>query len=165
MWRELLELKSFREGQAQTALQRRRSELALAQAALDTAMKRLQSHRERAVEHERGLYAGLLRRLVRLRDIEEVQQAVAALRQAEQRLELEQEQAQGRQNDALTAARTAHDLHRQAERAKEKFVQLATLHHAELLRDAERAEDLEMEEVASLRRDREDWDPVEEPLP
>ncbi len=157
MWRELLELKDFRERQALTALQRRRSELAQAQAALERALARLQQHRDLARTHERSLYDGLMHRTVRLRDIEDVQQSVASLRQAEQRLQLESEQAEGSRGQAQQATRVALDVHRESERVKEKFVQLASLHHAELLREAERTEDLEMEEMASLRRDREDW--------
>lgn len=162
MWRELLELKDFRERQAQTALQRRRSELALAQAALERALARLQQHRELARTHERSLYDGLMRRTVRLRDIEDVQHSVAALRLAEQRLQLDSVQAEGSRGQAQQATREALARHRRSERAKEKFVQLASLHHAELLREAERAEDLEMEEVAALRRDREDWGAAED---
>lgn len=111
MWRELLELKDFRERQALTALQRGRSELAQAQAALERALARLQQHRELARTHERSLYDGLMRRTVRLRDIEDVQQSVSALRQAEQRLQLESEQAEGSRGQAQQATRVALDVH------------------------------------------------------
>ena len=44
----------------------------------------------------------------------------------------------------------------------EKFVELAQVHLAEHLRELERNEDSDMEEAASVARDRDDWTQHEE---
>lgn len=158
MWAALQSLKAFRARQAQLALQARRSELAAARRAHEAATQALQAHRRLAEEHERTLYAELLRRLVRLRDLEDVQQAVAQARRTEDQLATRAQQAADAERERGRQAAAALDVHRSAERAQEKFDQLARLHHAEAALAAERAEDLEFEEVATLCREREDWD-------
>lgn len=162
MWRELQQLKAFRERRAQLALLARRHELAAARREHQAAEQALQAHRRLADEHERTLYAELLRRQVRLRDIEQVQLSVAQLRRTETTLADRAQQAAGVQQQREQQAGAAQAEHRAAERVREKFDQLALLHDAETARAAERAEDLEFEEVASLRRDREDWDHADE---
>ena len=57
----------------------------------------------------------------------------------------------------LEALAERREAHRNATRMVEKFVQLASLHAADELRELERKEDLEMEEAASVARDRDDW--------
>jgi|JI10StandDraft_1071094.scaffolds.fasta_scaffold473198_2 type III secretion protein O len=165
MWRELEHLKAFRERQARTALQARRAELVLARRAAEAAALAVSTHRSEAQQREQALYTELLARVVRLRDIEDVQHAVAALKQREQALVGEHQAAQ---RSELQIEQQAHDAqlqHRGAERVLEKFVQLARIHFDEAAREAERLEDLELEEVASLRRDREDWDRTDEACP
>jgi type III secretion protein O len=162
MWNELLQLKTFREQKAQTALMRRRLELATAVAALQAAVVKLDQHRRDALQQERVLYSELMQRLVQLRDIEGVQQAVAIMRSIEQQLDAERSQADQLRDSAEQLARTAQAEHQQADRVKEKFVQLVNVHASEVAHAAQRAEDTEMDEVASLRRDREDWDSTAE---
>lgn len=162
MWRELEQLKSFRERQARAALQARRTELALARRAAEAAAQAVVAHRLEAQQRERLLYDDLLARVVRLRDIEQVQSAVAQLKQREQALVGEQQAAQRSEQQREHQTQDAQAQHRGAERVLEKFVQLARIHFDEAAREAERQEDLELEEVASLRRDREDWDRTDE---
>lgn len=162
MWRELEQLKAFRERQARSALQARRTELALARRAAESASQAVTAHRMQAQQRERVLYDDLLARVVHLRDIEQVQQAVAQLKQQELALVGQQQQAQRSEQQHEQQAQDAQAQHRGAERVLEKFVQLARLHFDEAAREAERQEDLELEEVASLRRDREDWDRSDE---
>ena len=162
MWRELEQLKSFRERQARSALQMRRTELALARRAAESASEAVSAHRIQAQQRERVLYDELLARVVRLRDIEAVQQAVAHLKQRELALVGEQQAAQRSEQQREQQAQDAQAQHRGAERVLEKFVQLARIHFDEAAREAERQEDLELEEVASLRRDRDDWDQTDE---
>ena len=59
------------------------------------------------------------------------------------------------ENQKLDKVRAAH---KEASRQKSKFVDLSHNHTNELAREAERKEDLELEEVANIKRDREDWD-------
>jgi type III secretion protein O len=158
MWLALQKLKNFREQQAQTLLLARRAELAAARRAREAAERALQAHRRLADEHERTLYAELMRRQVKLRDIEEVQQAVAQLRRTEQALATHEEEAAGVERQRKDHEAQAHAAHRAAGRVKEKFDQLVNQHVDAEAREAERSEDLELEEAASLRRDSDEWD-------
>jgi type III secretion protein O len=51
---------------------------------------------------------------------------------------------------------------RDASTAREKFVELARNFHWLAAREQERKEELELEELASVRREREDWDDRDE---
>jgi hypothetical protein len=165
MWQALLDLKTFRERQAQMALLARRSEQAAAHRARLAADDALQAHRRLADQHERALYADLLRKRVRLRDIEQVQQAVAQLRRTEQGLLQRQDEASALERQRAEASTHAQQQHRGAERVKEKFDQLARQHADAALLAAERHEDLELEEAAAQRRERDDWDRSDETPP
>lgn len=162
MWRELQELKAFREGQARTTLQARRGELALARRAHELAAQAVDEHRREARARERTLFDALLARVVRLRDIEDVQHELAHLKQREEALVTRQHDAGRAEQQHEQQVVDAQHVHKGAERVLEKFTQLARIHFDEAAREAERLEDLELEEVASLRRDRDDWDRTDE---
>lgn len=159
---ELLAIKSFREHRAELAVLRQRQVLQAAQAQRQSAARRLDDFAGFALERERGIYADLCRRLVRLRDIEAVQEEVAQLRTRERQLQdgLARSLAlESQEERALGQARQAHD---HAARVKDKFIDLAARFADEALQALERAEDAEMAEVAELRRDRAEWDVPEE---
>jgi hypothetical protein len=165
LWHELLVLKRHRERRAQLQLQARRSEWAAAQQAQLSAGQVLQAHRRLADEHEGALYADLLRRRVRLRDIEQVQQAVAQLRRTEQGLQQRLEEATALTQRRAESSAQAQQQHRAAERVMEKFDQLARQHLDAAARQAEHDEELELDEAAAQRRDRNDWDRSDENPP
>lgn len=158
MWRELQQLKTHRACEAQRTLQARRLEQAVARRALEAAAQALAAHRRLADEHERSLYAELMRGLVRLRDIEDVQHAVAWSRRTETTLATREQEAGRTAQERDRAASAAQAAQQAAARVQEKFDQLVRQHDLDEARAAERAEDLELDELASLRRDREDWD-------
>lgn len=159
---ELLAIKRFREGQAELAVSRQRQQHAEAERQREEAREQLEHFRQWAAQHELEMYGDLCSRLVRVREIEDVMQGVAELRAGEREREAQAEQAVqqvAREAEALAERREAHRL---ATRMVEKFVDLASIHMAEHLREQERKEDLEMEEAASVARDREDWSQHEE---
>lgn len=162
MWHALQRIKGLREQQAQAVLQARQAELAAARRAREAAEQALQAHRRLAQDHERALYADLLRRRVRLRDIEDVQQAVAHLKRTEHGLATRREEALVLERRHEEQAAQAHQVQRAAARVKEKFDQLARLHADAIGQAAEQAQDQEIEEAAALRRDRDDWDRQDE---
>ena len=158
IFRDLLAIKAFRESQAETAVRVQRDALREAREAREAAEALLERLLREGLAHEMQLYRDLCARIVRLREIEDVQMAVAGLRQRE-----------AQQQDAVaTAARqqelvsqkldTARAAHQEASRQKSKFVDLSRNYAEAQLRELERKEDLEMEEAASVRRDREDWE-------
>lgn len=158
VFRELLSIKTFRESKAEQAVRRQRQALADAQTREQERQQALERFRQHAVEQERVLYADLCRRIVHLRDIEDVQQSVADLRVQEVRHE-EGVRAAAREREQehtlLTGCKAVLD---EAARAKQKFVELAQAHADEQLQALERKEDAELEEAAETRRDRSDWD-------
>lgn len=158
IFRDLLAIKAFREGQAESAVRVQRQALADAQAAREAAQALLARLMQEGLEIETALYRDLCARIVRLREIEDVQLSVAGLRQreaAQQDAVDAAKRAQEAQTHKLDTARAAH---KEASRQKSKFVDLARNYADAQLREVERKEDLEMEEAASVRRDREDWD-------
>lgn len=158
MLRDLLAIKRFREGQAQAAMREQRQVLLQVQQQRLEAQALLTRLLAEGVLAEQQLYADLCARLVRLREIDQVHQAVAALRQREQQ-----------QLDALDAAQRALEAaeqhfeqarsrHKEAARQTSKFIDLASSFSSAEALESERREDLEMEEAASVVREREEWD-------
>lgn len=154
---ELLFIKEFRERKAETELQKSRARLGFAAQSERSAEAVLQEHIERAWAEELRLYADLCARVVKPREIADVQQDVAQMRMQEathqQSLEQAQEQHRAAQDDFQLSTRKM----REASTAREKFVELARTHHMLAAREAERKEDLELEELASVVREREEW--------
>ena len=80
---ELLAIKRFREGQAEIAVSRQRLRQAEADAARQASEQALTDFREAAERREREMYRDLCSRVVRVREIENVLQGVAGLREGE----------------------------------------------------------------------------------
>lgn len=158
IFRELLSIKSFREGQAEAVVRVQRTALQEAREKREAAEALLQRLIQEGISEEARMYQELCERIVKLRDIENVQLDVVALRVREE-LQRDKVQSavetQNQQNIKLDNARAAH---KEASRQKSKFVDLTSMFAQEQAREAERKEDLEMEEAASVKRDREDWD-------
>ncbi|MFY3682498.1 type III secretion protein [Achromobacter xylosoxidans] len=159
---ELLAIKRFREGQAEIAVSRQRLRHAEADAARLASEQALADFRDESERRERAMYRDLCTRVVRVREIEDVLQGVAGLREGERQREQALEQAAQRLGYEARALAERRDQHQQAVRLTGKFVELASLHLAEHLKALEHKEDMEMEEAASLSRDREDWEQHEE---
>ncbi|HZY20515.1 MAG TPA: type III secretion protein [Ramlibacter sp.] len=162
---ELLAIKSFRENKAELAVRKQRTVLADATARRDGAQQTLEAFRGFAQQREDDLYADLCTRVVRLREIEDVQLAVVSLRGEERRHEEALAQAQERRRQEAGALETCQVVHAEASRMKQKFMELAQVYADEHLRELERKEDAELEEVAETRRDRADWDEREDTAP
>lgn len=158
IFQDMLAIKRFRESQAELAVARERQQHARAQRELEQAELRLAECRSHAERTEKSLYGDLCSRVVRVREIENVLQDVATLRQAVQQHEQQLEQAQADLDRALQALAQVREQHRLASRMTEKFVELASNHLAEQARAMEYREDMEMEEAASVARDRDDWE-------
>ncbi len=158
IFKELLAIKSFRESKAEIAVRRQRAVLAEAARQRDEAEHKLVQYKDYALMHERQIYAELCTRIVRLREIENVQMVVVDLRDKERRHEEQLKQAEADRSKQATQLDTDKKTHSDASRMKEKFVELAQVFADETLKEIERKEDAEMEEVSETRRDRADWD-------
>lgn len=157
MLRDLLAIKRFREGQAETMVRQQRHAWLEAQAERQAAEDLLARLLAEGVLAENQLYEDLCSRLVRLRDIENVQQSVAALRLREQQQQDALEAAQQELDAAQQALDQARLAHKEAARQTSKFIDLASSFAVLDALESERREDLEMEEAASVVREREDW--------
>ena len=145
---DLLIIKRFRENKAETAVHRQRLVLAAAHREQDEALRSLEEYQTWAQRREATLYRELCSRVVSLRDIEAVQQAVAGFRVEEQARLEQRELADDRVETEAVQLHEDVAVHKQAVRMKQKFVELAEVHAAELWQENERREDLELEEVA-----------------
>lgn len=158
LFRDLLRIKSFREDQAELRMLRQRNLTRQAQQKHEDECSLLRRMQLEGQEAELRLYGNLCERVVRLREIEDVQHTVASFRQREI---LQEEavqtarEAESKAEQALTQARIAHQ---EAHRQKNKFLDISHNFDVASAREAERKEDLELEEAASLTRDREDWE-------
>ncbi|MEI2417102.1 type III secretion protein [Orrella sp. JC864] len=159
---ELLAIKRFREDQAELALARQRQAHGQARDAWTQAQARLRDYRGWARRRERELYDELCARVVRVREIEAVLTGVGLLREAEREHERTCQAAQDALERAAQHLAERRQAHGEAVRRTGKFVELARLHLAEHLGALERQEDAELEEAASLAREREDWEQHEE---
>lgn len=165
VFRELLSIKVFRENKAELAVRRQRTVWNEARDKADDAQRRLDDFRDYAQRHERELFDDLCRRLVVLRDIELVHHSISMIREQDREHSTRLEKAQDLQVQEEHKLDDCKAAHQAATRMKEKFVELARVHALELVREVERKEDQELEEVAEIRRDRSDWDEREETTP
>lgn len=156
IFNDLLDIKAFRERKAETEVMRARGEVQLRKQAHQATVAALDAWRAEAVERELALYRELCARIVKLRDIENVQQEVGGFRQTEQVRERAVEEAVAAVEVARDELSQAAGRLLEATRMKEKFVELAGDYDDELRREAERREDLEMEEAASTMHQREE---------
>jgi type III secretion protein O len=157
MLRDLLAIKRFREGQAEAAMRERRHALQQVQQERIDAEALLARLLAEGVLAEQRLYADLCARMVRLREIEDVYQSVAALRQREQQQQDALDAAQRALEEAVQRFDQARLQHKEAARQTSKFIDLASTFASVQALESERREDLEMEEAASVVREREDW--------
>lgn len=149
VFRELLRIKEFREGKAETEYIRCRQVAAQASAEVEAGRERLHSYRDWAARHEAGLYADLCKRLVRLRDIDDLYAEVYRLRDGERDLEARLHDAENAKQQAVQAMEQAGEALQQATRQRNKFVELASVYSEEARAELERREEAELEEFRS----------------
>lgn len=154
---DLLAIKRLREGQAETAMRQQRQAFVQAQQERIVAEELLARLRAEGRLTEQQLYQDLCARVVQVREIEKILQSVAALRQREQTQQNTLDAARRLQQATQQRLDQARLVHQKAARQTAKFVDLASAFTSIDALAAERREDLEMEEAASLARERENW--------
>jgi len=158
---ELLRIAGFRETKAETAVSAARGAVIKAHEDEAAARRVLEEFLTYSERHERSLYADLCTRLIKLRELEEVQLSVLDLRNGERQRGAAVEAALKAAEQAQAALDAAREVHRLARRMKEKFVELTRSYDEERALEVQRVEDLEMEEVHRVtldREEREEWD-------
>lgn len=153
----LLAIKRFREGQAETAMRQRRQSLEQAEQEYIAAEELLARLLAEGVLAEQRLYEDLCTRLVHLGEIEDVRLAVAALRQREHEQQDARDTAEREKEAAQQHFEQSRQRHKEAARHTSKFLELSSSFSAADALESERREDYEMEEAASVGRERENW--------
>src|ERR1700752_1051610 len=93
IFKELLSIKTFREGQAELGLKKTQAELGLARKENDKLQSALELYREEARVQEMKWYSDLCAKLVKLREITEVREDVGQLREGERQRRASADQA------------------------------------------------------------------------
>jgi type III secretion protein O len=156
---ELLFIKKFRETKAEKEFQKARQALLEAHKAQELASQELQSFQWQAEQSEQAWYRDLCSKVVTVRDISHVQEDVAMLRQTEQEYAQRLRKAEQQHVQAKDHQVQANTRMREATKAREKFTELARNHHGIVAKEAERKEELELEEVSGKGRKNDDWSP------
>ena len=155
---ELLRLKVYREDRAEMSLARCRLVLAEVTKRTDEARETLVSYRRWSAEHELGLYGAIYGSRVRVRDLEYLREDVVILRLRERTLDESLAKVETERVQADSAVRESRAVHERATRTREKFVQLVNVQSEEIRLETERKEEVELEDLYAIRRDREDWE-------
>ncbi|MDH5857338.1 type III secretion protein [Lampropedia aestuarii] len=155
---ELIRIKRLREDKAERHMYQSRQQAQQAREAHLLAQSHLQHMVEQGQQIEQQLYADLFSRQVRVREIDAVHQELAQMRQCEMQQEQVVCAAAEQVAVAQNALRQAREGHQIAQRQTSKFVDLSASFDIQRQRESDRLEDLEMEEAASVRRERDDWD-------
>ncbi len=155
---ELLRIKTHREDKAEMNLVKSRLVLVEVSRRADEARESLTQYQRWSAEHELSLYGAMYGRRVRPRDLELLREDVVILRTKERSLADSFTKVDGERQEADKTVREARATHEQATRTREKFVQLVNAQTEEIRLEDERKEDLEMEDLHTGRRDRDDWE-------
>ncbi|MEO0316769.1 MAG: hypothetical protein RL404_446 [Pseudomonadota bacterium] len=148
---DLLNIKIFREEKAERALVKARDLLRAAEEAVVLAKKVLRDYREESRQREQALFADLCKRIVLLKDIQDVQIDIQLMKERIDTLVQEVEQAKERQEEAAEHERGAREEHKFAVRMREKFGEMLRTVHEERDFELSRREELEVEEAAEIR--------------
>jgi len=149
--KDLLRIKIFREEKAELAVARARHHLVEMDKALDDARRALEDHLRACEAKEKAMYKELCSRLVLVKDIDEVTLDVKLMQEASTELEKKIEKAKEARAQAAEAVEVSRQVHRDAVRMREKFMELARTVDEERAAELLRMEDLEMEEAAGSR--------------
>ncbi len=148
---DLLRIKVFREEKAERALAKARALLRAAEAAVAQAKKVLRDYREESRQREKALFADLCKRIVLLKDIQEVQIDIQLMKERIEVLARELEEAKERQEEAAAHEREAREEHKFAVRMREKFSEMLRTVNEERDFELSRREEQEVEEAAEIR--------------
>lgn len=150
IYSDMLQIKKFRERQAELALVRQRLRRAAADNARREAESQLESFQVAAKAREDKMYSELWGKVVKLRAIEAVQQEISILKSQELTYQQDVEkQVQNltRENEALAECGVAHQ---QAARLTAKFIELEDAHSLGVRQALDYSEDLDMEEASAM---------------
>ncbi|MDB2384691.1 type III secretion protein [Endozoicomonas sp.] len=148
MLHELLKVKEIREKSAHDEVVKRRRLLEEAQQEQKDKEQALEDYIDWRCKEEQTLYDNILNTDVRQHDLDFLKQKVAAMREKDAELEQAVEVAKNHVLEAEEALKEAKEAHYKAMQAVEKFESFTKALDEEAAKEAERLEDIEMEEFS-----------------
>ena len=160
MVHQLLYIKDFHQKKAEMTLQSARMAMQQAKQQEDLARETLASFQEHAQREELAWFDDLCSRVVKVRDIQKVQADVAQLRATENDHVQSWQLAQQQHVHASDSHQQANSAKKEADKVREKFIELVRLQDQSDANEAERKEELELEELAGNLRPQPEPDTV-----
>ncbi len=148
MLHDLLKVKEIREKSANDEVLRRKRLLAEARQTKKEKEQALVDYIEWRCKEEQALYDNILNTDVRQNDLDMLKQKVALLREKDATLEQAIEAAKNDVAAAEKALKAAQEAHHKAQLAVEKFEEFTRVLDEEAAREAQRLEEIEMEEFS-----------------
>ncbi len=144
---QLLFIKDFHKKKAEMTMQKARMVMQEAKRQEEQAQDTLQTFQTEAERAERTWFDALCSRVVKVRDIHNLHADVAQLRATEQMHVQNWQQAQKDHVQASASHKQATTEKKEADQVCEKFIELVQRHDQMLATEAERKEELELEEL------------------
>lgn len=157
MFDEMLGIKRIREQQSELALVRQQQRRVEAVQEAEKARDRFSRYRDWAKMTEQSMYRDLCERVVRPREIEAVLNEVADFKKNESHYASAWEAAKERVDEETKLLSDCRSVHADMVRLTEKFSEFAKAYWNDIAQEQNKKEDGELEEMASLIRDRGDW--------
>ncbi len=146
MLHDLLKIKHIREQSAEREVRKCQSQLEKAQQEVKNRQTAFEEYVEWRVQEEKRLYDNIINAEIHQNDLDKLKQEVAILREKDVTLEQAIAEAEKEVEVAKLALLEAQQQHAKAMQAVEKFEEFTKIQDEEAKKEAERLEDLEMEE-------------------
>lgn len=146
MLHELLKIKNIRAQAAETEVRKCKNRVEAAQEEVKKKQQEFEEYVGWRGKEEQRLYDNIINAEVRQNDLDNLKKKVALLREKDVTLEQAVAEAQKKVEEEEQILEKAREEHAKAMQAVQKFEEFTKVQDAEAKKEAERIEDLEMEE-------------------
>ena len=146
MLHELLKIKNIREQAAETEVRKCKNRVEAAKEEVKKKQQEVEEYVEWRGKEEQRLYDNIINAEVRQNDLDNLKKKIALLREKDVILEQAVAEAKKNVEKEEQALEKAREEHTKAMQAVQKFEEFTKVQDAEAKKEAERVEDLEMEE-------------------
>ena len=146
MLHELLKIKNIREKSANDEVRRCKNRLEQAHQKVERKEQELREYIDWRCKEEQQLYDNIINTQIKQNDLDSLKHKIALLREKDVLLEQSVEEAKQQIKVAEEELDKAREAHMKAMQAVEKFEEFTKVQDEEARKEAERLEDLEMEE-------------------
>ena len=146
MLHELLKIKNIREQAAETEVRKCKNKVEVAKQEVINKQKEFEEYVEWRGQEEKRLYDNIMNMEIHQNDLDQLKQKVAMLREKDITLEQAVVEAKKQVEVEEQALVEAREAHAKAMQAVQKFEEFTKVQDDEAKKEAERLEDLEMEE-------------------